>query len=33
MGGQIRCPNIYKIKKLGFRQKISLINGINKVIK
>ena len=28
----IRCPNIKKIKKLGFKYKISLKNGIKKVI-
>ena len=28
----IRCPNINKIKKLGFKYKISLKNGIKKVI-
>ena len=27
-----RCPNIGKIKKLGFKQKISLRNGLKKVI-
>ena len=29
----IRCPNINKIKKLGFSQKITLKNGIKKVLK
>ena len=28
----IRCPNIIKLKKLGFRQNISLEDGIKKVI-
>ena len=28
----IRCPNINKIKKLGFKQKIYLKDGIIKVI-
>jgi nucleoside-diphosphate-sugar epimerase len=28
----IRCPNINKIKKLGFKYKISLKEGIKKVI-
>ena len=29
----IRCPNINKIRKLGFSQKITLKNGIKKVLK
>lgn len=28
----IRCPNINKIKKIGFRPKISLKNGLKKII-
>ena len=32
-GTQHRCPNISKIKKLGFKQKIKLLNGINQLIK
>ena len=27
-----RCPNIKKIKKLGFKQKISLREGLKKII-
>ena len=27
-----RCPDIKKIKKLGFKQKISLTQGLNKII-
>ena len=28
----IRCPNISKIKKLGFSQKIKIKNGLEKII-
>lgn len=28
----IRCPNIKKIKKLGFKQKIKILDGLKKVI-
>ena len=29
----IRCPNIKKIKKLGFRQKVKLNLGIDLIVK
>ena len=29
----VRCPNINKIKKLGFKQKIRLKDGIKKILK
>ena len=29
----VRCPNINKIKKLGFKQKIRLKDGIKKIFK
>ena len=29
----IRCPNIKKIKKLGFRQKVKLNRGIDLIVK
>ncbi len=32
-GTKIRCPNISKIKKLGFKQKIFLKEGLKKIIK
>ena len=28
----IRCPNINKIKKLGFKQKIRLKDGVKKIL-
>ena len=31
-GTKIRCPNIDKIKKIGFKQKITLFEGLKKVI-
>jgi nucleoside-diphosphate-sugar epimerase len=31
-GTNIRCPNISKIKKLGFKEKISLNNGLNNIM-
>ncbi len=32
-GTQHRCPNISKIKKLGFKQTIKLVNGIENLVK
>lgn len=32
-GTKIRCPNINKIKQLGFKQKISLREGLEQIIK
>ena len=32
-GTKLRCPNILKIKKLGFKNKFNIFNGIKQVIK
>lgn len=32
-GTKLRCPNILKIKKLGFKNKFNIFNGIKEVIK
>ena len=31
-GTNIRCPNILKIKKLGFKEKVSLEEGLDRII-
>ena len=28
----VRCPKIKKIKKLGFKQKVKILNGLKKII-